>query len=481
MGYMNYLFFLSAYTQDRSGRLVWCLNTDFVDKSKILDNTFNVEFPEDLDTYSRRTILTRQWHDPAYETDLTAEWSIPAASQKLVQFFHDKMDFDEASTSALILTVDANGTGVGGNLITPYTDVHTENMIDSQFVPSAWEINRQLGTSDGVTLTNFFGDWTWEGTLAAVDKTSNHDPLWIPCPSRDWHPYFLLPPMALPQTRGGLTGGHAYNLVLIDENVNYNGITSFNPASNPDPAFSEVWQSWCHVMFYSRSDLVRFFPGRNTEFFVGDGTNHFKATSSMFDFTKQQEWLAWEEYRGFISVTEGKTNEDRGIILVQPSAGAYLTNTMRYTGIEGFTLNKKFSTPELTAMRMSIDATGGGLFRWNFKHEYLWESASFFPTDVTGRIRTGYVNMKYSDETIPGTVIFDAGAWVGWKDDLSAGSNLVWKHADFGVGGTGEGDANIFRQQVPSLALGPEATESIRLLFSLILLNSRRLSPIAGH
>ncbi len=483
VGYMNYLFFLSAYTQDRSGRLVWCLNTDFVDKAKILNNTFNAEFPEDLENYSRRTILTRQWHDPAYATALTSEWTIPGANQKLIQFFHDKMDFFPASTDSLDLTVDANGAGVSGDTRTTFDDLHSKNSRDRQeSVPPEWVIDRQFGTSDGVTLTNVFGDWTWEGALAVPVPSTSHDPLWIPCPSRDWHPYYLIPPMGLPMFVGGLIGTHAYNVVQHDERNPKDTSTPAEEKFPRDPAFSEVWQSMCNVMFDSSPNhTVRFWPGRDVESFVGDGTGSEQPNSSVFDFTKQQEWLAWEEHRGFITVSEGASSAERGRVLVQPSAGPYYTNTMRYGEIQGTFLSKKFSSPALTVMTVQIDSGVGGMWKWDFKHEYIWESAAFFPTDSNSRIRPGYINMKYSDETTPSTIVFDAGGWVGWKDDLPPGANLVWSHRNLNVGGTGEGDDNIFRKKVPTFALGPQTIESTRLLFSLILLNSRRAAPIAGH
>ncbi len=480
LGYMNYLFYLSAYAQDRSGRLVWCLNTNFTDLAKITTNTFTAEFPEDLENYSRRSILARQWHDPSYATALATEWTIPAGNQKHIQIFHDKMDFYPSSTNLLFLTVDANGDGVAGDIDTIYDDIHTQNARDNQeFVPSEWTISKQLGTSTSSTLTNYFGDWTWEGTLAAVDATSDHDPLWIPCPSRDWHPYFMLPPMGMPRSVGGLTGSHAYNVVQTDEREDH--ITASSTVTFArDPAFSEVWQSRCNVMFFLDNNKIRFWPGMDTEFFVGDGTGSERVQSSTFDFTRQQEWLTWEEHRGFISVTEGKTNEDRGRILVQPSAGPYLTNPMTYNRLEDFKIHERFGNPALNAIRIDIDSGTGGMFKWNFRHEYVWESASYFPVDSVGRLRTGYVNLKYSEEVVPKTISYDAGAWTGWKDDKPAGSNLVWNNVD-ADGGDGFGDINIFTVKFPTLALGPQNPENIRMLFSLILLNSRRTTPIIGH
>ena len=485
LGYMNYLFYLSTYTQDRSGRLVWCLNTSFTDTSKIITNTFTADFPEDLENYSRRTILVRQWHDPSYLTDLAAEWNIPGDNQKHIQFFHDKMDFLPASTSSLFLTVDANGDGVAGDLDTTFEDQHTKNMRDvKQLLPTEWTTLKQLGTSTSSTLTNYFGDWTWEGTLAAVNSTSDHDPLWIPCPSRDWHPYFMLPPMGLPRGLGGPRGSNAYTLVQVDERENFHSYSS-DPGGaldfQRDPAFSEVWQSKCNVTFHPEGAAgVRFWPGRDTESFLGDGTGSDKAESSVFDFTKQQEWLIWEEHRGFISLTEGRVLEDRGRILVQPSAGPYLTNPMAYHFIQNIILSDRLRNPALTGLTIDVDSGMGGMFKWNFRHEYIWESATFFPVDSVGRIRTGYVNLKYSDEVVPKTIVYDAGAWTGWKDDLPPGALLSWRRA-IGAGGVGFGEANIFKFQVPTIALGPENPENIRLLFSLILLNSRRKTPILGH
>src|SRR5207302_9846478 len=57
IAYMSYIFYLSTYIQDRSGRMTWAIDPTFIDKSKIILNTFTTTHPEELEDYSVRTIL----------------------------------------------------------------------------------------------------------------------------------------------------------------------------------------------------------------------------------------------------------------------------------------------------------------------------------------------------------------------------------------------------------------------------------------
>src|SRR5207248_4231118 len=77
IAYLIYIFYLSTYIQDRSGRMTWAIDPTFIDKSKIVKNTFTTTHPDELEDYSVRTIVARQWVDPNYATNLATTWQIP--------------------------------------------------------------------------------------------------------------------------------------------------------------------------------------------------------------------------------------------------------------------------------------------------------------------------------------------------------------------------------------------------------------------
>jgi hypothetical protein len=180
---LSYVFYLSALVSDRSGRTTWALNTSFVDKSKITQNTTAVTWGDDPMYQLRRTIVARQWtQEPGWKTSQLARFSGTTAFGHLLEHFwwqHDPLASTigkgGANWSSLSLSADS------------YTNWHATNTNSNfRLHPAYANLNRQLGAYSGGAVSNALGNWSW-----------SQSPAWAPCITRDLHPYFLLPPSVL--------------------------------------------------------------------------------------------------------------------------------------------------------------------------------------------------------------------------------------------------------------------------------------------
>ncbi|MHA2027822.1 MAG: hypothetical protein ACW99Q_00415 [Candidatus Kariarchaeaceae archaeon] len=465
MAYINYLFYISAYTQDRSGRMVWAIDDSFIDKGKITQGTFETEWPEDLENYFKRTVMTRQWNNPQYYTDLANDWNITDSDgQKYVQFFWNRLNPTDVATTNLRL--DSNGDWVTGDLQTSFSDVRTFYHWGRGHVPINYDISRQLGDYPG--NLDIFGDWFWEGTqsTAILTNTEDHDPLWIPAPSRDFHGYYMVPPMVSPPNRSqGVPDDYSYVYEYVQ------------PDGDKDFAASEVWFGW--TLPITAAGNMGFKIASTAK---SHAEKEREVWSSMMDYQRQDELIKWEELRGNIS----QSKIPRSRVFVQPSGGYYLQNFYRYDKI--FWIGKQFSIFGHKVAHTEADITD--YFQSTFRHKYNWESASYFPAhEASLSLRPQYLYPKYEARNIPSYIVYDAGAWVGWKGD-SAGSKLRWRTYDlalFGggggdVGGEDDGEDNIFQYTtVPPIAVGPSTPEQKNIMVSLSLVNRRRSRPVPGH
>lgn len=504
IAYMGYIFYLSVFSQDRSGRLVWAIDPEFIDYSKILGHSFATEFPEDLENYSTRTLLARQWVDPFYVNTLATEWTIASGTNAYnhIQFYIDRLEANDNNSSDN-LRLDANGNNVTGFLTTGFTDKYSQVHKAEGNLPSQYLTNRQLGDWSSGTLTNFFGQWTWEGATQQNPGNAAHELLWIPDLTRDFHSYHLVPPMPFFYP---MTTASVYLYLYIATVFAWNGLPF------QDAAQFEVWSSkcWTPNQVQQSAEKIRFYPGRPVE--QGLTTSHVME-HNQFNYTRQDDMLHWEEYRGFFSVGAAPT---RNAVLVQPTAGAYLINTFRYENLvrknivqnvdaddDGTTIPN--STVEYMANIRNVAAGDKGWFSTTFRAKYNWYSSSFFPTDLMHRLEPKHLYPKYSVIDQGSANYYDPGAWVGWKDDLSStATSLEWTDTatsltpilggiliGLGPEPSSAGGHNIFdpryiftqnagRMARKPIALGPRLPESKNLIISLSLVNSRRASPVAG-
>ena len=388
-------------------------------------------------------------------------------------------------------------------------------------MPTAYNTSRQLGD-----LTNdFFGTWTWEGDSVAASGDDSENIFWVPDITRDFHPYFKVPSMM--------------NQLLLPDNDPV--LATLQPSSIPasgsrnwysqvhidatpgdlsdvgmDEAKFETWDSRCAPPWatggYKFSNDSKMEAGpRLWEFYSlipghtwGMLINEKASAASdgapqpyFFDYQRQIEWLHWEDFRG--GITNGE-KPSRNMLYIAPVGGPYLLNTYKYSEItrrNRSNLYQAASDVEIAAGRFSyvmeanMSTTSNSWYEFTFRQKYNWYSATYFPLTPRLELLPGELYPKWAMNPFQiGTglgssgfphIRYDAGAWVGWKDDLTGGSNLAW--TDYLVQSqtySGASGHNIFLDgpERHPVALGPKLNESKDIIINLMLINSRRSSPV---
>lgn len=502
LAYMNYIFYLSVFIQDRSGRFTWMIDPTDVDYSKILYNQFKVEFPEDLENYSTRTIVARQWNDPNYIQSFAQTWNIVSGTNayNYIQFFHNRLNRTDAD-AAKALRLDTNSNTVTGFLTTGFTDPYSVNHLNDMEI-TGYLTNKQLGNWSSGTLTNFFGDWTWEGYTGDTTVTApESNPLWIPDLTRDFHPFILCPPMG---QHSLLSFANFPSLDITFVTPVYTFVTRDTTGAfdgGPDQSAWDTWFSPTYVITNTNANKRRFKPGHQAQEGMIATT---VVKEDLINYQKQIEHLHWEEYRGFIST--GK-RPSRNPILVMPGGGPYLQNLYAYNLmrrqsriqlIPGSTSSTISPLQGEYKIRVRIPTDAGsvdGLFQWTFRSKYTWYSSSYFPINEYGMLQPKFLYPKYSVTNWGTAEAYDAGAWVGWKDDLAI-TDVPFHWID-ALNGEPFGTTvvsstlnnNIFinskaagsrEKDRPPFALARRFAVSKDCMISLSLVNSRRMRPLAG-
>lgn len=514
LAYISYLFYMSTYIQDRSGRMTWALDTSDIDYSKICFHTFPSGHPEDLENYSKRTIIARQWVDPNYVNTLSQQWLFSGTASTYTQFIHNRLTWND-SDATKVLTIDTTGGTVTGALANVNSDPYALEAKNVGYLHSDYNTNRTLGALGSL---NFFGSWTWEGSSTG----GSEDILWIPDLTRDFHPYGLIPPMTL-QSQDGY---------IFDQNLmlkhNIWGITSMDNSQwfkFIDQALNDNWFGVTYPItnanFNNNSHGFRNLrPGHTAEEHIALSTNvNTPVDPDIFNYQRQIEQPHWEDFRGIISTGKFPSNNQ---IQVVPSAGAYLMNLYKYRDITRypriqFTGGGAVPTPisaSVEPMYFFLMATKDGTvtaetdtaegwFQWTFRGKYQWYSPSYFPVNEYGFLLPRYLYKKWSVIDWGTPYNYDAGAWVGWKDDHDPTfiNGLSWEdHATIDIshaplnGTAGIGAFNFFNiflvhnlyqrfgeiYRMP-IAIGPRLATSKDVFITLALVNSRRSTPVAAQ
>lgn len=393
---MNYLFYFSVYTQDRSGRLVWAIDESFVDKSKITSNTSPTEFPHDLNRHQVRTIYTRQWwdSDELDQTNGPSGWQIP---ESLRGGYADKYDFHSTVSNALYpLNSGAyrSGTTITGNTDPISNEFRSKGLME--FYGSG-DISRDLGS--GNLASTSLGNWTWEDDGIR----------WVANPSRDFHPYYLIPPMGLASYE--ITEGYARQgkrRPWWRENYMY-AITDHRGFGNlGDEAKFDSWFTIAPDYTVSDYSPYNMYPGDSleTEYKDSEG-NDENVPSFMVYVQKQDDILCYEKCRGGFTNGAGGSRDLMNVIGGDP----YYQNAKLY---RYFRMRADLARSHVT--RYYNDVWRMGWFYVTFRHTYNWESSSLFPIDRDKGLLTGAIDSDLTGAPIS-AYSFDPGGYTGWKDD----------------------------------------------------------------
>lgn len=492
MALMSYLFYLSAYVTDRSGRSTWGINRSFIDKSKIPGGGSVADFPEDATYQLRRTVVCRQWTNEAtWKSSQRDAWGYSDATlfDRLLQHF-----WWQHEITALTIGVDLTPWSSFALTRDFYSFQHANGISSDYVLPGAYgnipnqaRYNRQLGRIAGGTTTmpvveNHLGR-TVTGGLTLGTWTWQTAPTWIPSITRDFHPFFLLPPMVSPRRDGDREGFEvrmSNRNMYLDVAGKREKVRTRNgqEINRYDIAAAETWSSGLYDMselavdptFAAASLRIRFWPGNVVDVTRQPYKTEFGVTSSTVNYVRQDETVHWEDLRGTYSRGKYPTAQPIKVAAGNP----YYLNQFRYGGIEvGPTLNVS-RYPLLRIVEPSTTAVNWGLewFRIAFRSEYIWESGSMFPTNQIGKEfleAALWWRTRYLKESQLATVYYDYGAWVGWKDDLlSPGARVI--------GGTKitSGYSNPFLTGHMPVGVGPVLPTTVELTAHLVLLANRR-------
>ena len=476
---MNYMFYLSAYTQDRSGRYVWCVNRTFLDRSKIIKNayadwidpsspgtaanstTYRNTWPADLNTQHRRTIVARQWQDEGtWRTDQNANtttgWNFGGAGSLGYELLRHK--FKDHSPSATTLNGFA-WTSFGNLQTDKHSQWHldTRTQLPTEFGTSPNYLKRQL--NDSATAVLGIGKWTWEGS-----------PKWIPCITRDLHGYYLLPPMV---DKG--TDVYDYRTQYVYGQVDGRAYLSTGEAPNEgdDVAAVPVWSSVAYDMTQGYSNAgtgkVRFWAGTSVNPKSGPARDAVNANT--IDYLRQDEMNHYEDFRGIYSRGPRPQEAPKKVTTTSP----YYINPYRYNNLSIRQARKQPNYPDFFAT-----IAPDGWFQMKFRYEFLWESGSLFPTDRYGVETLRYINAPIAQlESFKSldAVRFDSGAWTGWKDDIDVANDA---DANYALQNT----YGFFNTIYMPVARGPRLFDAAGnqittdMIFSMVLVNSRRSQPL---
>jgi hypothetical protein len=480
IAFMSYLFYLDSYVLDRSGRMSWCLNTGFVDKSKICHNTEATTWPDDPHTQFRRTVQVRQWTNERVRGDDGIERLYP---DHMIQRWAGGVEKPALRALAQHYWKDhdptSDGVGAAGNArrtwasLGLYQDDYTHWHVhdgaggmsydddpEVQMMPLAYipALTRQLGRTQGGPATAL-GTWTWEV-----------GPTFPVCVTRDFHGFYHVPPMpdkeadevirVLTPLPNGDYRQEAIYFQVDDRPYRDDGEPNTRNTGD-DVAAGQLWNSPIHDDTHAYGDEKRFRPGLTV--MPGKAPTQL-VTADMLDYQRQDDLLHYEEIRGTYSRAARPQEAPRKLVPSSP----YYQNPYRYYAIRVEPARDNGLFPKYRALVT-------GWFDFTFRREYLWESASFFPTNTWGRERLDGVNPWYS-RVLPaaqiGSIRYDGGAWTGWKDD-APGATALQRVTLAGF----QSPPNVFTTGYLPFAVGPRLPETVDLIFHLVLVNERRNVP----
>ncbi len=441
IAFMAYLFYLSVYSQDRSGRFTWALNPDFVDTSKILNHDDPVEWPDDPDRQHRRTVLCRQWLDErvtpyqSWEDYQTEKWGLSGtAGAKLLK--HLWGDHDPSSTSLRGAAWPTLGTD-------EFSTTHNTAGQLGGMGFTGGVLQRQLRS--GIDLGT---EWTFEDS-----------PTWYPSVTRDFYPFALVPPMFdYPTAYTSAKFRYYQSVDVSDYDANAN--------TGSDAAKGDAWSSGVWDMTETQAEKKRFWPGTKIQP-KNQPLQDFKlaaAQANNADYLRQDDSQHYEEFRGVFSRGPRPGEQPKRTVPILP----YFVNPM--VGSTMLTAAAK-NNPVYPHYQTSY----ANHFAIHFRGEYVWESASLFPTDTYGVLRPALVNherCRFGESfAARAAARFDTGAWAGWKDDLGDGvfgGQLVWNGTD---------PRSVFDSGYMPIALSTRVVSNRECYFHLTLVNERRGVP----
>lgn len=485
IAFLGYLFYLSAHAQDCSGRMTWCLDTSFLDKAKILKSAttdftvpvnpgtnnaalvpYALQWPEDPHLMQRRSIVVRQWTDEGqtgskWVAQQKTRWGIGTGKVGEWLLQHFWKDHDPATSSVTFPMTGTTATWASFSLGTDWhSHRHTQlsgTEADPKLPSSFANMNRQISNGSNHLGTS----WYFEG-----------NPLWEPCITRDFHGYWLVPPMFDAGNNGTQLARNYYlsnYCYTWTDGRKYDGDGSNN--NYDDAAAAQVWTSPAFDMteVYANGK-VRFYPGHKLEQRKRPlSSSNDQVPLNAFNYGRQDEMQHYEDFRGAFSRGQRPAEAPKKVAPVSP----YYVNPYRYTSVYYDWARKNAPYPNY---RVDV----GSWFSLTFRRQYVWESARMFPTDQWGREKLVAYNAartRYLGESELRGVRYDGGGYVGWKDDKVL-TLQVESDPAYALTATNT-TPSVFDSRHQPIAVGPRLiSNTTDVVMHLVLVNERREAPL---
>jgi hypothetical protein len=426
--------------------------------------SYKVPASDDPTTLHRRTVVCRQWTDEKvngvdWKTREKSKWAFTTGSIGDQLLRHKWRDHDPRSTTIngvtwASLSLDQDHYSQNLRITSPgYLDDSLAVSQAAELAYPADAVNRQLGThSTGATK---LANWTWETA-----------PLWIPCVTRDFFPYFLVPPMP-DQPYGTNLLARRFIYATVDERI-----AGANNTGD-DIGAGDTWSSATAEM--TQLDTVQALQGATAKNIVNrfwQGSRVRKDQRPTYN-TDQQYWMDYsrtdqlvhfEDLRGLYSRGPKPTEPPKKVTPVQP----YYVNPMQY---DSFRYLQAYRNPSFP--KYSVRVT-----RWfdmKFRSEYFVESGAYFPTDQYGAELLAAINYRLMRGVnmpgqLPGQIRYDSGAWVGWKDDADTGTAVTQGDPTI----AGDQARSVFNRKTLIVGVGPRMAVTKDMIFQMVLVNLRR-------
>jgi hypothetical protein len=470
MAYINYLFYFSAFSMDRSGRRQWCLNSwfdasgnlrGFIDKNKIVtpqwraavDTNANDKYrivqyeTRGAERYLKRSIFVRQWLEPG--------WANGSMAQSPVAQFGISNPTQLKWIQPLVSNFDlSTGYFAGGQTDrflqqyqNPTSGANLDILRMSPTRKNGSAVMDSLPTNVAVTALG-----SWGFTNPTIDGT------WFtPSPCRDFMPYWRFPYMPDWATNrtNNYTSAHSGSRLSILEATG----SQINYALR-DVGAQENWYGFAYKTGVVTHEAPR--VEKTVEEALGEDQSKFarKLTmhaTAMYDYVKQDQLDRWDQFRGIRSrgTYAERSKEDAsysspdkqrssGMQPVLP-AGVYLINLGKYSDYTVAKVHAGSGEGAWAYIHM-VDAVTNW-FNISFLHEYVWYGERFFPVSPGGGPLYAYTRTEYTqvasaigepwwasvqtfDKIDVNHLGFDPGAWTGWKpdaDDWSSQPYLRWR------------------------------------------------------
>lgn len=475
LAFMSYLFYMSAFVLDRSGRHQWCINRykdqqgnvrGHIDKSKIVtpdwlastDNPANANYDtykhriinyEDMgaDRYLIRSVFARQWREPGWGTgdypgNPITQYSIPSGLRKFAQFPVKQLDIESSSLT----------TGISDPWLLNYrTANRTVNRTIRRRGASSMR-NQPTLPSIGYTtfkLPDALGTWTF--SRPGVEN------FYTPTPTKDFMPYWRYPDMpdwATARTDRFHTDNYVHILM---------GVSGQHVKALRDLAEFDLWQGYAFSKDYANTDpnnLEGARVGITVKDWADDRLRNKQEVHNVFNYVKQDTLDRFDQFRGVRSRSpyadrdkydDSYAGSEGRLTTIQPVApsGTYLLNLGKYSRYVATWIHYNASPSQWLH---AVD-------RWTepydirFRTEYVWTNDRYYPVDHNNASAYAYFKQEYTGaaawagpfwwqttqvppvhtvatRTLPQDILFaftyhgdsrlffDAGAWTGWKDDI---------------------------------------------------------------